>query len=1012
MTSNLSPPVRPPPFSQKRQPYPHIQDLIARTNHLRPSQHASIKSWIGEAKVHWHQAKYHRTEGILDGAYVNYLLAFTIIADVIPRCQDYPSFRVSNSIPHTEYLSLAETIKSCTPDYTQVREAIEKDNQTSGVVSTVHLTASPDQSPTQTNGGAKHPLRNGDKAAPEIRAKPGHLASKSVLQTLSQTSAAIDDLQLRFNKLQPSSRSGGRPSSVPPNGLPPSLIAGFGRPQGPREMPSPKAPQIDVKNAMPQMPPPVYSPSAPPRSSRSMSIVPDIPRPNLPPITAITLTVEALYSYMKAGGISLLLLDVRPRDEFNQGHIFSRSTVCIEPIALRDGMSADDLEDSLEVSPHTHDPDIFKARNQCDLVVYYDQSTSDTSYVNYTPSSPAGKALGILYTALVQYNFSKPLKQPPLLLVGGLDAWIDIAGIQSSKVGTAVPAQSAAPAQTAAPAFNFHRWSQQVTRAPTPLLLERRAVASQTPPPYVPYPGSREASAHMPLEPINIEEEEKWMEQLRRERDHVPLSNGDDSGPRKGPGVMPNNTGGNPYARTVEDFFKQYPATPHAQESMIPRDPESPTLKRNNTIIDHPFHGFTDVRNPDFNPPLSPARPPPVAARKSYSGVSERLATPVHSSTPARPPKLPLLPGAVNFNIGTTGLKNLGNTCYMNSILQCMSGTIPVSRYFLDGSYKQHINKDNPLGSRGVLAEAFASVIKHLWSGEYSFISPVTFKDVAGRLNETFSSNGQQDAQEFLEFLLDGLHEDLNPNANRNKLKSLTEEEERRREKLAVQVASCIEWRRYIHLNSSVTVNWLQGQLSSRLTCLTCRVTSTTYNPFMYLSLPIPVVQTSQFTLRDCLREFTKEEVLSGDDAWNCPRCKQRRKATKRLTITRLPHILIIHLKRFTNQGRWRDKLNTPISFPLADLDLTEYVPPPLPPEQMPRDIEPTPETTPPFHYDLYGIANHYGTLHGGHYTAFVKNPYKDTWNCFDDSKATRMDESQVMSRNAYVLFWVRKNIM
>jgi len=457
--------------------------------------------------------------------------------------------------------------------------------------------------------------------------------------------------------------------------------------------------------------------------------------------------------------------------------------------------------------------------------------------------------------------------------------------------------------------------------------------------------------------------------------------------------------------------FKQYPASPLTQESMtLPDTPLIP--RRTHNIIDHPFHVFTDVRNPEFHPP-PPVRPPPVAPRKSYSGVSERL-TPAVPSIPERPPKTPLLPqtpGGGNTSIGTTGLKNLGNTCYMNSILQCMSGTIPLSRYFLDGSYKMHINRNNPLGSRGVLAEAFANVVRNLWSGEYKFISPVTFKDVSGRLNETFRSDDQQDAQEFLAFLLDGLHEDLNPNATRQKLNPLSDEEERRREKLPVQVVSHIEWQRYVHNNSSVAVNWLQGQLSSKLECLTCGITSTTYNPFMYLSLPIPVVN-GQFTLRDCLAEFTKEETLDGDDAWHCPNCKQPRRATKRLTITRLPHILILHLKRFTNRGRWRDKLNTHISLPLSDLDLTGYVPPPLPVENGNPRFEPSPETTPPFIYDLYGIVNHYGTLHGGHYTAFVKNPYKGSWNTFDDSKATNMSEPKVVSRNAYVLFWVRKYVM
>lgn len=181
------------------------------------------------------------------------------------------------------------------------------------------------------------------------------------------------------------------------------------------------------------------------------------------------------------------------------------------------------------------------------------------------------------------------------------------------------------------------------------------------------------------------------------------------------------------------------PPTPISAGFLTPISPQ-----RRNTIIDHPFYGFTDVRNPDYNPPPTPVRPPPAVPRKSYSGVSERLVPavlPPLPPAPAIPPKIPIAPDGQagspfrqigSVNIGKTGLKNLGNTCYMNSILQCMSGTIPLSRYFLDGSYRSHINKDNPLGSRGVLAEAFAMVVKNLWSGEFKFISPVTIKVVFG----------------------------------------------------------------------------------------------------------------------------------------------------------------------------------------------------------------------------------------------------------------------------------------
>lgn len=165
---------------------------------------------------------------------------------------------------------------------------------------------------------------------------------------------------------------------------------------------------------------------------------------------------------------------------------------------------------------------------------------------------------------------------------------------------------------------------------------------------------------------------------------------------------------------------------PAASESQ----PGSPGLHRRNTIIDHVFHGFTDVRNPEFNPPPSPSRPPPAVPRKSYSGVSERpqpfapaLDANVASLAPPIPPKLMRNPSQFK-----TGLKNLGNTCYMNSIIQCMSGTIPLARYFLAGSYKMHINKENKLGSKGIFAEAFANLIRHLWEGDLNFVSPVTFK--------------------------------------------------------------------------------------------------------------------------------------------------------------------------------------------------------------------------------------------------------------------------------------------
>lgn len=104
----------------------------------------------------------------------------------------------------------------------------------------------------------------------------------------------------------------------------------------------------------------------------------------------------------------------------------------------------------------------------------------------------------------------------------------------------------------------------------------------------------------------------------------------------------------------------------------------------------------------------------------------------------------------------------------------------------------------------------------------------------------------------------------------------------------------------------------------------------------------------------------------------HCPRCKKARKAAKQLTFSRMPPVLIIHLKRFSFKGPFTDKLETLVEFPLKDLDLTSYMPPTLPsnPDKdgldrySPQDPR---AQMPPYKYELYGVANHFGSLSSGH---------------------------------------------
>ncbi|KAL8918260.1 MAG: hypothetical protein Q9172_005494 [Xanthocarpia lactea] len=150
-------------------------------------------------------------------------------------------------------------------------------------------------------------------------------------------------------------------------------------------------------------------------------------------------------------------------------------------------------------------------------------------------------------------------------------------------------------------------------------------------------------------------------------------------------------------------------------------------------------------------------------------------------------------------------------------------------------------------------------------------------------------------------------------------------------------------------------------------------------------------------TLNDCLDEFGKAEILSENDAWYCPRCKEHRRASKTFELWTAPDILVMHLKRFSTQGRLRDKLDVTVDFPVEGLDLTSRV--------ASQEAGKSPI------YDLFAVDNHYGGLGGGHYTAFAKNFYDKGWYDYNDSAVSRCRNPQnVVSSAAYLLFYRRRS--
>lgn len=147
-------------------------------------------------------------------------------------------------------------------------------------------------------------------------------------------------------------------------------------------------------------------------------------------------------------------------------------------------------------------------------------------------------------------------------------------------------------------------------------------------------------------------------------------------------------------------------------------------------------------------------------------------------------------------------------------------------------------------------------------------------------------------------------------------------------------------------------------------------------------------------SLQDCLDEFTREEKLGEDDLWYCPRCKKHQQATKRFDLWKVPDMLVVHLKRFSNSRTLRDKIDTFVDFPTEGLDLSDMVGERQVAKRLAEqgaDLQSLglKDLDEPLIYDLYAVDEHLGGLGGGHYRAYAQNHVTQTWHHFDDSYVT-----------------------
>ncbi|KAL5615436.1 hypothetical protein BROUX41_005481 [Berkeleyomyces rouxiae] len=715
----------------------------------------------------------------------------------------------------------------------------------------------------------------------------------------------------------------------------------------------------------------------PPKQSAPLSLPPG------------NLIVASQLSNVMKTGIQVMIIDVRSREDFDSGHLMSRATICIEPdVLLRDDLSAAQIEESLVVSP-TLEEKHFEKRHEFDLVVYYDQST--LSIPQSSAADPTLKALQSLHRALVDLNCEKELKNPPRLLSGGIDAWIDHAGPFS------LQESSTSKAERRKPNPNF--LSDGNTEDS---LLNRRR-----------------KSVRYIVNPLKSEDVQKWEETMQAEEETA---------------TSPT------FVRSRDEFLRRFPEVlPDQEESMTSSSPPArqppvpPTPRR--------YVAAQSQESPMFIPP--PQRPPPALPRPDLTGLSQKNDNDdsnANSRSSGRQSSLSLSDSALEVTgPHYTGLNNPSNWCYANSILQVLRASPGFSQEILLFNRTENawpitqkpIEKTPP---PRLMIKMMSNLFMWMHSGNFKSITAQTLLDYSKYIcqkagfEQVFGNSSQQDVTEFAVFLTDQLHDETDRfrNLNSDYISAPIRENE------PSLLGAMNFWNTYCSKSQSIADKYFRGVTVEYTQCDHCKRVERSASVFfpLYLTQSCgPDTKVQDETLLDTMQSYFSRMHIPDR---RCEKCNKSG-CERWSELARLPPLLAVVLPRGEAVGSTSVKLCNKITWDFNNFDVSRFC---LPAAQRAGagtgagtgTASADPGFAIPAQYECYGVIVHRGAsvANSGHYYAYVRktndrSPY--AWYKCNDSVVTTMtigsgtsadQASEVFKSGAnavpYVVFFRRKN--